>query len=329
MDDFAAMNKALQQDGIVTTDQIYRQYRNIMVTEKDGKQKITDPDTFDSDIASDIVTYLLSAADYNEYANTDLKLKDDEILIYSSGKEWKKGDTLNFMGKEYTVAGEADYSAICYIIDSTMSIFEREILVFPDDEQICALMAEAGQRVNPDEYEVFIGYQLEKALTAEQRETVRALVELGGLKHEAICFKSEEMSVFYTLYGGIFFVGMFLAALFLMATVMIIYYKQMSEGYEDQKRFQILSNVGLTEKEAKESIRTQVMLLFYLPVAAAIMHMIVASSVVRLFLRMILIVDAFTFNMAIAIVCVIFLVVYTIVYKITSREYYKIVNQKD
>ena len=315
MDDFAAMNKALQQDGIVTTDQIYRQYRNIMVTEKDGKQKITDPDTFDSDIASDI--------------DTDLKLKDDEILIYGSGKEWKKGDTLNFMGKEYTVAGEADYSAIRYIIDSTMSIFEREILVFPDDEQICALMAEAGQRVNPDEYEVFIGYQLEKALTAEQMETVRALVELGGLNHEAICFKSEEMSVFYTLYGGIFFVGMFLAALFLMATVMIIYYKQMSEGYEDQKRFQILSNVGLTEKEAKESIRTQVMLLFYLPVAAAIMHMIVASSVVRLFLRMILIVDTFTFNMAIAIVSMIFLVIYTIVYKITSREYYKIVNRKD
>lgn len=182
MDDFAAMNKALQQDGIVTTDQIYRQYRNIMVTEKDGKQKIADPDTFDSDISNAIVTYLLSVADYNEYANTDLTLKDDEILIYSSGKEWKKGDNLNFMGKEYTVAGEAEYSAIRYIIDSTMSIFEREILVFPDDEQICALMAEAGQRVNPDEYEVFIGYQLEKALTEEQMETVRALMELGGIK---------------------------------------------------------------------------------------------------------------------------------------------------
>lgn len=311
MDDFVTMNKALQQDGIVTTDQIYRQYRNIMVTEKDGKQKIADPDTFDSDIASDIVTYLLSAADYNEYADMNLTLKDDEILIYSSGKEWKKGDNLNFMGKEYTVAGEAEYSAIRYIIDSTMSIFEREILVFPD------------------EYEVFIGYQLEKALTEEQMETVRVLMELGGLNREAIRFKSEEMSAFYSIYGGIFFVGMFLAALFLMATVMIIYYKQMSEGYEDQKRFQILSNVGLTEKEAKESIRTQVMLLFYLPVAAAIMHMIVASSVVRLFLRMILIVDTFTFNMAIAIVSMIFLVIYTIVYKITSREYYKIVNRKD
>ena len=114
--------------------------------------------------------------------------------------------------------------------------------------------------MNPDEYEVFIGYQLEKALTAEQMETVRVLMELSGLNREAIRFKSEEMSAFYSIYGGIFFVGMFLAALFLMATVMIIYYKQMSEGYEDQKRFQILSNVGLTEKEAKESIRTQVIL---------------------------------------------------------------------
>ena len=127
-----------------------------------------------------------------------------------------------------------------------MSIFEREILVFPDDEQICALMAEAGQRVNPDEYEVFIGYQLEKALTEEQMETVRALMELGGLNREAIRFKSEEMSAFYSIYGGIFFVGMFLAALFLMATVMIIYYKQISEGYEDQGRFQIMQKVGMS-----------------------------------------------------------------------------------
>lgn len=151
MDDFVTMNKALQQDGIVTTDQIYRQYRNIMVTEKDGKQKNHRPGYIRQWHSIRYSYVSVVCADYNEYANTDLKLKDDEILIYSSGKEWKKGDTLNFMGKEYTVAGEADYSAIRYIIDSTMSIFEREILVFPDDEQICALMAEAGQRVNPDE----------------------------------------------------------------------------------------------------------------------------------------------------------------------------------
>ena len=114
-----------------------------------------------------------------------------------------------------------------------------------------------------------------------------------------------------------------------MATVMIIYYKQMSEGYEDQKRFQILSNVGLTEKEAKR-IHPDAGYVIILPSGRGGDYAYDRGKrVVRLFLRMILIVDAFTFNMAIAIVCVIFLVVYTIVYKITSREYYKIVNQKD
>mgnify|MGYP003080201536 CR=1 FL=1 len=328
MDDFAAINKALQQDGIVTTDQIYRQYRNIMVTEKDGKQKITDPDTFDSDIASDIVTYLLSAADYNEYANTDLKLKDDEILIYSSGKEWKKGDNLNFMGKEYTVAGEADYSAIRYIIDSTMSIFEREILVFPDDEQICALMAEAGQRVNPDEYEVFIGYQLEKALTAEQMETVRALVELGGLNHEAICFKSEEMSVFYTLYGGIFFVGMFLAALFLMATVMIIYYKQMSEGYEDQNRFEIMQKVGLSHREVKSSIRRQILMVFFLPLLMAMLHISMAFPLIRRMLLLFGMTNTRLFIGCTAGTVLIFALVYGLIYLMTAKSYYHIVERR-
>jgi len=327
MDDFVTMNKALQQDGIVTTDQIYRQYRNIMVTEKDGKQKIADPDTFDSDIASDIVTYLLSAADYNEYADMNLTLKDDEILIYSSGKEWKKGDNLNFMGKEYTVAGEAEYSAIRYIIDSTMSIFEREILAFPDDEQICDLMTEAGQRVNPDEYEVFIGYQLEKALTEEQMETVRALMELGGLNREAIRFKSEEMSAFYSIYGGIFFVGMFLAALFLMATVMIIYYKQISEGYEDQRRFQIMQKVGMSRREVKGAIRRQILLVFFIPLVMAMVHISMAFPLIRRLLLLFGMANTKLYVGCTAGTVLAFALVYGLIYSMTARSYYKIVEK--
>ncbi len=323
--DFVAMNEALKQDGIATTAQIYRQYRNITVLEKDGKQEAAGSGAIYSDMYSCLDTYLVSLSDYNEYTDMDMELKENEVLIYNSKKEWKNGDSLDFMGKEYTVAGTADYSSLFYIIDPAMSIFEHEILVFSKDEQICAMMEEAGQSENPDNYEIYIGYQLEKALTAEQMGAVRQAMGLVGLNRE-IRFKTEDRGALYSLYGGTFFVGMFLAILFLMATVMIIYYKQMSEGYEDQKRFHILANVGLTEKEAKKSIQTQVMLLFFLPVGAAIVHMIVASNVVRLFLRMMLIVDTFTFNMAIAVVCVIFLVVYALVYKVTSKEYYKIVN---
>lgn len=187
-------------------------------------------------------------------------------------------------------------------------------------------MEKSSQEENPENYHVYIGYQLKEEPNAALRETLRQqTADLSG-QNLKISFKVEERVFYYNLYGGVFFVGMFLAGLFLMATVMIIYYKQMSEGYEDQKRFKILANVGLTEREAKKSIQTQVMLLFFLPVGAAVLHMIVASTIVRLFLRMMLVVDAFTFNMAIVAVCLIFLAVYALVYKITSKEYYKIVN---
>ena len=138
--------------------------------------------------------------------------------------------------------------------------------------------------------------------------------------------RAANYEEFLADFGSLVYLAIVLSIVFLIAAVLIIYYKQMSEGYEDQKRFQILANVGLTKAEAKKSIQTQVMILFFLPVGVAIMHMIVASSIVRLFLRMMLIVDAFTFNMAIAVVCLIFLAVYALVYKITSKEYYKIVN---
>lgn len=138
-------------------------------------------------------------------------------------------------------------------------------------------------------------------------------------------FKSMDEKFFYNLYGGAFFVGIFLAILFLMATVMIIYYKQMSEGYEDQTRFAILAKVGLTEKEAKRSIKRQVMILFFLPVAVAMLHIIVASKIICLFLKMVLIMDMFTFGMSLLVVCIIFFIVYALVYKVTSHQYYQIV----
>ena len=319
----AKIEQVLEENHIETSEEIYRQYRRLMVTKEDGKFCVVSPDAGDAGMASMADTYLLSVSDYNQYAGTNLSLPSNEVLIYSTDRHWKAGEKLDFFGTEYQVAEEADYGSLFYIFDTTMSLFERQILVFSDDAQILSFVEKSGQEENPAGYYVYIGYQIKNDLDATQRESLKQQMKLTDLE---ISFKEDEKFFYYDLYGGVFFVGMFLAVLFLMATVMIIYYKQMSEGYEDQKRFQILANVGLTKAEAKKSIQTQVMILFSLPVGAAIMHMIVASSIVRLFLRMMLIVDAFTFNLAIAVVCLIFLAVYAFVYKITSKEYYKIVN---
>ena len=315
---------SLETSGIQTSEEIYRQYKRIMLHKDGEKQTCAAPDMMYSDMKSCIDTYLLTIDDYNRYAGTNEKLAEDEVMIYNSDKEWKKGEKLNFLGKEYTAAGKVDYESVFYVIDPTMSLFESEILVFSGEAQINGFLEQAGEEED-ENYIVYIGYRVDETLSQKQRETfIRNVIQM--LPDTDIHFKAEERLFFYNIYGGAFFVGIFLSILFLMATVMIIYYKQMSEGYEDQKRFQILSNVGLTEKEAKKSIQTQVKLLFFLPVGAAVMHVIVASNVIRLFLRMVLMVDAWTFGMAIAAVCVIFFLVYLLVYKITSGEYYKIIN---
>lgn len=325
-EDQSKIEQVLEQNQVETSEEIYRQCRRMIVKKRDGGcEAVTDEEEYTA-ISSMVDTYLLTLSDYNQYAGTNLSLPSNQVLIYSSDRHWKSGEELDFLGQVYQVAGEADYESIFYILDSTMSLFERQILVFPDESQILALMEKSSQEENPENYHVYIGYQLKEEPNAALRETLRQqTADLSG-QNLKISFKVEERVFYYNLYGGVFFVGMFLAGLFLMATVMIIYYKQMSEGYEDQKRFKILANVGLTEREAKKSIQTQVMLLFFLPVGAAVLHMIVASTIVRLFLRMMLVVDAFTFNMAIVAVCLIFLAVYALVYKITSKEYYKIVN---
>lgn len=320
------IRSALKESGIQTSEEVYRQYKTIMLRKDGQKQTYADPDMMYTDMGSCIDTYLLSMDDYNKYVGTNEKLSEDQVLIYNSDKEWKSGEVLDFLGKKYAVAGNVDYRVTSYVLDSTMSLFESEILVFASEAQINGFLEQAGQQEDED-YNVYIGYQTNGALSKEQQELFTQNVN-AVLPDVEIHFKAEERHFFYNIYGGAFFVGIFLAMLFLMATVLIIYYKQMSEGYEDQRRFQILSNVGLTEKEARKSIQTQVKLLFFLPVGAAMLHMMVASNVIRLFLRMVLVVDAKTFGMAIATVSIIFLLVYILVYHITSRTYYKIIHTK-
>ena len=87
---------------------------------------------------------------------------------------------------------------------------------------------------------------------------------------------SEEKETFFGLYGGVFFIGMYLGSLFLMATVLIIYYKQISEGYDDKDRYQIMQKVGMSKKEVKGSIHSQILTVFFVPLLMAILHVTVA-----------------------------------------------------
>ena len=128
------------------------------------------------------------------------------------------------------------------------------------------------------------------------------------------------------MYGGFLFLGVFLGILFLLATVLIIYYKQISEGYEDQKRFLILRQVGMSRREVNASIHSQILLVFFLPLGAAALHIIVAFPMLSKMMELFNLRDVKLFALCTAGTLAVFCVIYALVFAWTARAYGKIVG---
>ena len=141
-------------------------------------------------------------------------------------------------------------------------------------------------------------------------------------------FQNRQMSEnsFYELYGSLLFIGIYMGILFVVATVLIIYYKQISEGYDDRERFQIMQKVGMSKKEVKHSIKNQVLSVFFLPLITAVIHVMVAFPVVTKLLALLDLANKTLFMLCTAVTIVVFAGFYAVVYGVTAREYYKIVN---
>ena len=131
---------------------------------------------------------------------------------------------------------------------------------------------------------------------------------------------------FYGLYGGVFFLGIMLSIVFLFATTLIIYYKQISEGYEDRSRFEIMQKVGMTKKDIKKSIHSQMLTVFLMPLAVAVMHLGFAFPMIKNLIMLFSINNIKLLIITSAVSVIIFAVFYMIVYKITSNAYYNIVS---
>ena len=130
------------------------------------------------------------------------------------------------------------------------------------------------------------------------------------------------------LYGGLFFLGLFLGIMFLMVTVLIIFYKQISEGYDDKERFAIMEKVGMNNKEVKATISSQIRTVFILPIAAATVHVIAAYPMIEKMLSLLNLSNVVLFRWCLVGTVAIFFVIYLIVFLITSKSYYQIVGNQ-
>ena len=138
--------------------------------------------------------------------------------------------------------------------------------------------------------------------------------------------RQENEQNFYLLYGGLFFLGIFLGTMFLIVTVMIIFYKQITEGYDDRERYQILEKVGMSSREVKDTIKSQIRIVFVLPIFAAAIHVTAAFPMVYRLLQMLNLNNEKLFAGCLAVTIIVFAVIYYLVFKVTSRAYYRIVK---
>ena len=149
--------------------------------------------------------------------------------------------------------------------------------------------------------------------------------DVSGFYEESRDANREQI---YVLYGGLFFIGIFLGTMFLMVTVMIIFYKQISEGYDDKARYEIMEKVGMSNDEVKKSITSQVRMVFFLPIMLAACHLAAAFPLLRRLLAMCNLTDVKLIVICMVATFFVFMVIYYIVFKITSRAYYRIVGNQ-
>ena len=182
-------------------------------------------------------------------------------------------------------------------------------------------------QVRPNEY-ISIDYQ-DKSDMKEADNIVPNIINDLQNTGEYSVYTSSQYSMekmFNDSYGSLFFLGLFLGLLFLMAAILIMYYKQLSEGYEDQKRFEIMQNVGMSKKEVKQTIRSQVLIFFFLPLVVAVIHMAFAFKMIMKMFGYLIASGEGLFITCTIISVIILAIIYSIVYFLTAKTYYKIVR---
>ena len=145
-------------------------------------------------------------------------------------------------------------------------------------------------------------------------------------EYDWVTCKIDRVDELMGLYGGLFFLGAFLSIAFLTITILNMYFSQLQQGYEDAKRFAIMRKVGLTRKEIKKSINSQIVVVFLLPLLVAVIHTAASYPMVNKILNLLGGCDASSFLLIVLICCLLFAVVYTIAYLFTRRTYLKMVS---
>ncbi len=291
------------------------------------------------DYSSMIELYFITLADYNALTGENRELGEDEMLVCPMKMEYNY-DTLTI--EEFGTWNVEKLNAAPVSIGSVEANMNGSLILVVKDISFVEAVAQY-EYDTAMEYGGYFGritqqYGFNLDCSEEKQleiydDIFNAVNQLGQENTALADFmtesKAQGRSDIIGINGGLFFLGILLGSVFLFGTVLIMYYKQISEGYEDQKRFDILMKVGMTQKEVKRSINSQVLTVFFLPLIMAGVHLAFAFPLISKMLMLISTAADRELLLIVTVGCyLVFALFYMIVYWVTSKSYYTIVNPK-
>lgn len=332
-----AFEKAIADNKVPVEKSVEEIYLDI-VCSKNGDQILIKPTNTIRNSDSVLVLSLFTQAEYERLTGISANLNDGEIFAWYPSAVQK--DSVTVDETEFTVKKWLDKNPLTCGEDA---VSDNAVLVVTDEDfkKFDDMRTEMYKGVSSapagEDLTLHLGLDITGSETDKidfgtpVMEDVKDLRKNGGLSENSWItsgIRQQEYESYYADNGSLLFIGIFLGSLFLMGTAMIIYYKQISEGYEDQKRFEIMQKVGLSRREVRSSVRRQILMVFFLPLLMAMLHITMAFPMIRRMLLLFGMTNTKLFIGCTAGTVLIFAVVYGLIYLMTARSYYHIVERK-
>ena len=271
------------------------------------------------------IVVCITADDYNKMENKSVSLSSGEALLYTLRGDLP-GDTISFNGFELSIKDrlptlETEGRMSAMVNNSYYLIVDDFDTIQQIYNSLSAVQGDMGELSYHYAFDVDGDRDAQISLVSTLQKAVQEIKADGYVEGA-----ESSRESFYSLYGGLFFIGIFLGLLFIMATVLIIYYKQIAEGYDDRERFEIMQKVGMSRAEVKQAIKSQVLTVFFLPLVTAVIHIAFAFKVITKMLEVLNLTNVQLYAGCTAVTILVFAVFYVIVYALTARTYYHIVS---
>lgn len=315
------------------TKQVYlTSTQSIMFQPKNGNYQLTPlEDFYNSKSATIALISFMTAQEYAKHTDETVNLKDDEIYFYPVSGDID-GNQLKLENQKFKIKKRINKFPG---INQQIELTDYFVVVLANQSVLEQCLSDwfpkkAVAAENYPEYNFMFNTDLKgEKNQLDFAQTLRnQLNQQLGDSQVRIVDKYTFVSENKIFTGGFFFLGIIFGATFILATALIIYYKQISEGIDDRERFEILQKVGMSHREVKKVIRSQVMMVFSFPLVVAVIHLGFAFPLIKKLLVLFGLVNWKLFLLVCVIVTVIFAILYFVVYRLTARSYYQLVERK-